>query len=68
MDSEEDDDYFANSFDLELLNNLTNERILLSQKKLFKGIDPPFRKISMQEDDLLKNQVAVGYRKKSTFA
>lgn len=65
--SDEDDDDFGNLY-MDHLNALTNERVLLSQKKLFKNVEPPSRKISVQDDDLHKGiNVNMAQRKKSMF-
>jgi len=65
----EEYDALANSFEMAQLDTLINERVLLSQKKLFKGIEPPSRKISIcDEDSFPKNNLpVVARRRKSTF-
>jgi hypothetical protein len=66
VSDDEEDDIIGNSF--EIMNSLISDRMLLSQKKLFKGVEPPVRKISACEvTELSNNLVGRVKRKQSAF-
>eukprot|EP00347_Sterkiella_histriomuscorum_P008300 403345612 len=58
LSDDDNDDLWGDMLYMDQLNTIINERFVISQKKLFKGVEPPSRKVSIhlqnQEDELLK--------------